>query len=89
MPSQLLHPLTLLRSAFNEVASEVYAVVMALDPREEGSGREYEKYYRKPFQAWEMWPSPYLEKPVGSEVWWAGRTLTNRFSRGESGLHCT
>ena len=24
--------------------------------------------YGEPFQAWEMWPSPDLEKPVGSEV---------------------
>ena len=23
--------------------------------------------YREPFQAWEMWPSPHSEKPVGSE----------------------
>ena len=24
--------------------------------------------YRELFQAWEMWPSPHSEKPVGSEV---------------------
>ena len=25
-------------------------------------------YYGEPFQAWEMWLSPHLEKPVGSDV---------------------
>ena len=24
--------------------------------------------YGEPFQAWEMWPSPHSEKPVGREV---------------------
>ena len=24
--------------------------------------------YGEPFQAWEMWPSPHSERPVGSEV---------------------
>ena len=46
-------------------------------------------WYGEPFQAWEMWPSPHSEKPVGSEVPQAGPTPTDRFSCGESGLHCT
>ena len=45
--------------------------------------------YREPFQAWEMWPSPHSEKPVGSEFHRAGLMTTDRFSRGESGLHYT
>ena len=38
----------------------------------------------KPFQAWEMWPSPHSEKPVGSEVWrqdphpWIGSPMGNQ-----------
>ena len=45
--------------------------------------------YGEPFHVWEMWPSPYSEKPVGSEVRQAGPTPMDRFSCGESGLHCT
>ena len=45
--------------------------------------------YGEPFQAWEMWPSPHLEKPVGSEPRQAGPMPRDRFSREESGLHCT
>ena len=45
--------------------------------------------YGELFQAWEMWPSPHLEKPVGSEVRQAGPTPTDRFFCGESGPHCT
>ena len=48
-------------------------------------GRGTEHLYtfcREPFQAWEMWPSPHSEKPVGSEVWWAEPTPMDRFPPG-------
>ena len=45
--------------------------------------------YREPFCAWEMWPRPHLGKPVGSEIQHTGPKPTDRFSCGESGLHCT
>ena len=47
--------------------------------------------YREPFQAWEMWPSPHSEKPVGSEIPPppAEPMATDRFSCGESGPHFT
>ena len=34
-------------------------------------------------------PSSHSERPVESEVWHTGPTPMDRFSRGESGLHCT
>ena len=35
------------------------------------------KHYGELFQAWEMWPGPHSEKPVGSEVQRAGPTPTH------------
>ena len=38
---------------------------------------------------WEILPSSHLERPVESEVRHIGPMPTDRFSRGESGLHYT
>ena len=31
--------------------------------------QQFKVGYRELFHAWEMWPSPHSEEPVGSKVW--------------------
>ena len=46
--------------------------------------------YRELFcLVWGMYPSPYLERPVGTEVRHTGSIPMKRFSHGESGVQCT
>ena len=50
---------------------------------------QVEEYYRESFVQGYREPPPHSEKPVRNEVPQAGPTPTDRFSRGESGLHST